>query len=73
MEPQTTTAGPARPATAAGHRRRQLYHTLWAVLLGGWLFSYADRTLTGPVVTWLIDNKVGVVGGSSHPHALGGS
>ncbi|MFI1331804.1 MFS transporter [Streptomyces sp. NPDC020845] len=48
------------------------YHTLWAMLLGGWLFSYADRTITGPVVTWLIDNDHGMLGSASHPHALGG-
>lgn len=50
----------------------QPYHTLWAMLLGGWLFSYADRTLTGPVVTWLIENDHGMLGSASHPHALGG-
>jgi ACS family D-galactonate transporter-like MFS transporter len=58
-----------RPAQRRGW---QPYHTLWAVLLGGWLFSYADRTITGPVVTWLIQNDIGLIGGSSHPHALGG-
>ncbi|MFI0820644.1 MFS transporter [Streptomyces sp. NPDC021098] len=50
----------------------QPYHTLWAMLLGGWLFSYADRTLTGPVVTWLIENDHSMLGSASHPHALGG-
>ncbi|MEU0840883.1 MFS transporter [Streptomyces sp. NPDC005962] len=50
----------------------QPYHTLWAMLLGGWLFSYADRALTGPVVTWLIENDHSMLGSASHPHALGG-
>ena len=43
----------------------QPYHTLWAMLLGGWLFSYADRTLTGPVVTWLIENDHGMLGSAA--------
>ncbi|MFE1935670.1 MFS transporter [Streptomyces sp. NPDC059474] len=50
----------------------QPYHTLWAMLLGGWLFSYADRTITGPVVTWLIEHDHAMLGSASHPHALGG-
>ena len=28
------------------------YKALWAVLLLGWIVSYADRTLTGPVIAW---------------------
>ncbi|MBU3869109.1 MFS transporter [Streptomyces sp. 4503] len=50
----------------------QPYHTLWAMLLGGWLFSYADRTITGPVVTWLIEHDHAMLGSAGHPHALGG-
>jgi MFS family permease len=45
---------------------------LWAVLLLGWMVSYADRTLTGPVVTWMIKNHVGFIGEASAPNALGG-
>ncbi|MCO5388308.1 MAG: hypothetical protein NHB14_23930 [Desulfosporosinus sp.] len=37
----------------------QRYHTIWLMLFIGWVVSYADRTLTGPVVTWMIANKVG--------------
>ena len=33
------------------------YKALWAVLLLGWIVSYADRTLTGPVIAWMIQNK----------------
>ncbi|MGR3933996.1 MFS transporter [Streptomyces sp. BRA346] len=67
----TTEDTAAREPTA--HRTGwQPYHTLWAMLLGGWLFSYADRTITGPVVTWLIENDHGMLGSASHPHALGG-
>ena len=32
------------------------YKALWAVLLLGWVVSYADRTLTGPVIAWMIQN-----------------
>ena len=34
-----------------GRERRPVvpYKALWAVLLLGWIVSYADRTLTGPV------------------------
>lgn len=28
----------------------QRYHTIWLMLFLGWIFSYADRTLTGPAV-----------------------
>jgi MFS family permease len=48
------------------------YTTLWAILLLGWLVSYADRTLTGPVIAWMIENKAGFIGDASNPAALGG-
>lgn len=50
----------------------QRYHTIWAMLFLGWVFSYADRTITGPVVTWMIANKVGFLQAAAHPYALGG-
>src|SRR3954469_5519017 len=48
------------------------YTTLWTVLLCGWVVSYADRTLTGPAVAWMIQNKAGFIGDASNPAALGG-
>jgi ACS family D-galactonate transporter-like MFS transporter len=48
------------------------YRTLWVFLLLGWTVSAADRALTGPVVTWMIQNKVAFLAGSSRPYALGG-
>src|SRR3954454_23167197 len=48
------------------------YKTLWFWLLLGWTVSAADRTLTGPVVTWMIEHDVGFLAGASKPHALGG-
>ncbi|AXB42428.1 MFS transporter [Amycolatopsis albispora] len=51
---------------------RKPYRALWLVLLLGWIVSYADRTLTGPVISWMIENKVGFIGEASDPRALGG-
>jgi ACS family D-galactonate transporter-like MFS transporter len=43
------------------------YRTLWFFLLLGWTVSAADRALTGPVVTWMIENKVGFLAGADKP------
>jgi MFS transporter, ACS family, D-galactonate transporter len=48
------------------------YRTLWLVLLLGWVASGADRTITGPVVTYMIDAKVPLIAGTDTPFALGG-
>jgi len=48
------------------------YRTLWIVLFGGWLFAYADRAITGPVVTWMIENDISFLHAAQNPHALGG-
>ncbi|MFC4947975.1 MFS transporter [Pseudonocardia sp. GCM10023141] len=48
------------------------YRALWGVLLLGWLVSYADRTVTGPVVAWMIENKAGFIGDAANPATLGG-
>ena len=48
------------------------YRTLWVWLLLGWTVSAADRALTGPVVTWMIDNNVGFLADADRPYALGG-
>jgi ACS family D-galactonate transporter-like MFS transporter len=48
------------------------YRTLWVFLLLGWTVSAADRALTGPVVTWMIENKVAFLAESDKPFALGG-
>ncbi|WP_020672917.1 MFS transporter [Amycolatopsis nigrescens] len=48
----------------------------WWVLCGwlllGWTASAADRAVTGPVVTWMIDHHVGFLEGVAKPYALGG-
>ena len=48
------------------------YRTLWIWLLLGWTVSAADRTLTGPVVSWMIENKVGFLADADKPYALAG-
>jgi ACS family D-galactonate transporter-like MFS transporter len=48
------------------------YRTLWLLLMLGWTVSAADRALTGPVVTWMIDNKVAFLADASKPYALAG-
>ncbi|WP_160723615.1 MFS transporter [Bacillus sp. USDA818B3_A] len=50
----------------------QRYHTIWAMLFLGWFVSYIDRTATGPVITWMIDNKVSFLSNVPNPHGLGG-
>lgn len=52
--------------------RWKKYHTIWAALFLGWVVSYIDRTLTGPVITWMIDHKVSFLTNVASPHAFGG-
>lgn len=65
-----TSAEQTRTPTAAGGIHG--YRTLWATLFIGWLLAYADRSITGPVVTWMIDNEVAFMQSANEPHALGG-
>lgn len=48
------------------------YRGLWTVLLLGWVVSYADRTVTGPVIAWMINNNAGFIGDAANPATLGG-
>lgn len=48
------------------------YQTIWAALFLGWVVSYVDRALTGPVITWMIDHKVSFLRDVASPHAFGG-
>lgn len=48
------------------------YKALWGFLLLGWVVSYADRTVTGPVIAWMIENEAGIIGDANNPAALGG-
>jgi ACS family D-galactonate transporter-like MFS transporter len=48
------------------------YHTLWMLLFLSWTLLYIDRSITGPVVAWMIDNDVGFMADAPLPYALGG-
>src|SRR5215212_2706411 len=48
------------------------YQTLWIWLALGWVASGVDRTITGPVMTYMIDNKVPLLQGVENPFAVGG-
>jgi MFS family permease len=47
------------------------YRRIWVCLCLAWLVSSADRTITGPVITWMIQNKVAFMAGGN-AYALGG-
>ncbi|NEB79448.1 MFS transporter [Streptomyces sp. SID14478] len=68
--PARTAASP--PPTPSGTLFSGRHTHLWGFLLAGWLISYADRTVTGPVVSWMIENKAGFIGDASNPATLGG-
>lgn len=50
----------------------QPYKRIWGMLFVGWVFAYFDRTITGPVISWMIANDVAFLADSSNPYALGG-
>ena len=56
----------------ANSASKPAYRMLWMWLLLAWVVSYADRTITGPVVTYMIGHNVSFIGESSTPYALGG-
>jgi MFS transporter, ACS family, D-galactonate transporter len=59
-------------ASDAPQRTFQPWHVLCGWLLLGWTVSAADRTITGPVVTWMIAHKVSFLRDAPMPYALGG-
>ena len=63
---------PASPAGTRSATPRFGYRHLWVVLFLGWVASYADRTVTGPVVAWMIAEKAGFIGDATNPATLGG-
>lgn len=48
------------------------YYRVWGLLFIGWFISYFDRTITGPIVTWMIENDVAFLASVDNPYALGG-
>ena len=47
------------------------YRRVWLLLFLAWTVAYADRTITGPIVSWMIANRVGFLA-TGYPYALGG-
>ncbi|WP_163509311.1 MFS transporter [Fodinicola acaciae] len=58
--------------TALPQTRHRSWYVLACWLLLGWTFSAADRSLTGPVVTWMINNHIGFMAEARLPFTLGG-
>ena len=50
----------------------QQYHKIWGLLFLGWFISYVDRTATGPVITYMIENEVSFFADVANPHGIGG-
>jgi len=53
-------------------KRWKPYHTVWVWLFLAWTFCYIDRSITGPVVSWMIEGQVAFMQDAPMPHALGG-
>lgn len=47
------------------------YKRVWTLLFLAWTVAYVDRTITGPIISWMIDNHVGFLA-TGFPFALGG-
>lgn len=48
------------------------YRTLWIWLALGWIASGVDRTITGPVVSYIISSDSPILQGVENPYAVGG-
>ncbi|PRY15218.1 MFS transporter [Kineococcus rhizosphaerae] len=49
-----------------------LHTRVWVFLFLGWVVSYADRTVTGPIVSWMISERAGFIGDAANPATIGG-
>src|SRR5918998_687618 len=61
-----------RSMVDASSAARPAYRTLWVWLLLGWVVSYADRQITGPVVSYMINNDLAFIQGAGSPYSLSG-
>ena len=48
------------------------YRSLWVWLLLAWAASAADRTIAGPVFSYIISNNLPIIQGVEHPYAVSG-
>ncbi len=51
---------------------RPAYRSLWVWLLVVWAASAADRTIAGPVFSYIISNNLPIIQGVEHPYAVSG-
>ena len=65
-------AAPQPTTTYEAPHGTRPWREIWWWLLAGWTVSAADRAVTGPVVTWMIENDVDFFASAPDPHALGG-
>ena len=65
-------AAPQPTTTYEAPHGTRPWREIWWWLLAGWTVSAADRAVTGPVVTWMIENDVDFFAAAPDPHALGG-
>jgi ACS family D-galactonate transporter-like MFS transporter len=63
---------PGREESGAPDKGWRGYHSIWLLLFLSWTVLYIDRSITGPVVAWMIDNNVGFLADAKLPFALGG-
>ena len=59
------------PAPTPPQRAATPYRRIWLLLFLAWTVAYADRSITGPMVSWMITNHVGFLA-TGYPYALGG-
>jgi MFS transporter, ACS family, D-galactonate transporter len=62
----------ARPGQELARKGLKQYHIVWLWLFMAWMMLYIDRSITGPVVAWMIENHVSFLASAPLPHALGG-
>ncbi len=53
-------------------RSRPAYRSLWVWLLVVWAVSAADRTIAGPVFSYIISNDLPIIQGVENPYAVSG-
>ncbi len=51
---------------------RPAYRSLWVWLLVVWAVSAADRTIAGPVFSYIISNDLPIIQGVENPYAVSG-
>ena len=56
----------------ANSESRPAYRSLWVWLLLAWAASAADRTIAGPVFSYIISNNLPIIQGVEHPYAVSG-